>query len=201
MRFLAVLELYKQGVVDLVQFTNFGELRRAAARRRARTSRPSTSMDLDEWDDGPRPTTIDDDARRARRRSRERARGSLSELDADRRPPTGGTARDRSGASLAATEPVEAAPARGARRAARRRRRGAVRRARGRVRGAASAASCSRGSPAATASRPIPTSRPTSSASCSTASTPACRARRSRRWRSSPTSSRSPAARCRRSAA
>ena len=25
-RFLAVLELYKQGMVDLVQFTNFGEL-------------------------------------------------------------------------------------------------------------------------------------------------------------------------------
>ena len=32
-RFLAVLELYKQGVVDLVQFTNFGDLvvRRLAA--------------------------------------------------------------------------------------------------------------------------------------------------------------------------
>ena len=41
MRFLAVLELYKQGMVDIVQFTNFGELvvRRlqageSAARRR-----------------------------------------------------------------------------------------------------------------------------------------------------------------------
>ena len=66
---------------------------------------------------------------------------------------------------------------------------------------ARSAASCSRRSPAATGSRPIPTSRPTSSASCSRVSTPASRGRRSRRSRSSPTSSRSPAARCRRSAA
>ena len=46
-----------------------------------------------------------------------------------------------------------------------------------------------------------PTWRPTSSASCSTGSTPACRVRRSRRSRSSPTSSRCHGRSCRRSAA
>ena len=63
------------------------------------------------------------------------------------------------------------------------------------------AASCSCGSPAATASRATPTSRPTSSGSCSTASRPGCRPPRSRRWRSSPTSSRSRVPRSPRSAA
>ena len=58
-----------------------------------------------------------------------------------------------------------------------------------------------RASPAATGSRRIPTSRPTSSASCSKASTCGCPDRRSRRSRSSPTSSRSRAVRSRRSAA
>ena len=48
--------------------------------------------------------------------------------------------------------------------------------------------------PVATGSRAIPTWRPTSSASCSKARRPACRPRPSRRWRSSRTSSRSPAA-------
>jgi segregation and condensation protein A len=47
-RFLAVLELYKQGIVDLVQFDNFGELL-------VRRLRPGeTVLDLaglDEWDD------------------------------------------------------------------------------------------------------------------------------------------------------
>ena len=46
-----------------------------------------------------------------------------------------------------------------------------------------------------------PTSSPTSSGSCSTTRAPGCRRRRSRRWRSSPTSSRSPAARSPASAA
>ena len=59
---------------------------------------------------------------------------------------------------------------------------------------ARAAASSSRVSPAATASRPIPTRTRTSSGSCSKARPRGCRARRSRRWRSSPTSSRSPRA-------
>jgi segregation and condensation protein A len=51
-RFLAVLELYKQGVVDLVQFENFGELL-------VRRLRPGeTVLDLaglDDWDDDGAP--------------------------------------------------------------------------------------------------------------------------------------------------
>ena len=49
-RFLAVLELYKQGVVDLVQFTSFGDLvvRRLAAGEDATVL---GVVDLDEWDD------------------------------------------------------------------------------------------------------------------------------------------------------
>ncbi|MFI5047164.1 MAG: segregation and condensation protein A [Acidimicrobiia bacterium] len=49
-RFLAVLELYKQGVVDLVQFTNFGDLvvRRLEAGEDTATI---AAIDLDEWDD------------------------------------------------------------------------------------------------------------------------------------------------------
>ena len=54
---------------------------------------------------------------------------------------------------------------------------------------------------AATGSRAIPISRPTSNASCSRASRLGFRPRRSRRWRSSPTSSRSRGRRSRRSAA
>jgi segregation and condensation protein A len=49
-RFLAVLELYKQGVVDLTQFTNFGDLvvrRLAVGEDAAAVAR----VDLDEWDD------------------------------------------------------------------------------------------------------------------------------------------------------
>ena len=47
-RFLAVLELYKQGVVDLLQFTNFGDLV-------VRKLRPGEAVldvaGLDDWDD------------------------------------------------------------------------------------------------------------------------------------------------------
>ena len=102
---------------------------------------------------------------------------------------------------LAATEPVPAARPRRARRVQRRPGRGDLSRAGGGVRARASAASCWPRSRAATASRPIPTSRPTSSSSCSRASTCGCRGPRSRPSRSSPTSSRSPAGRSRRSAA
>jgi segregation and condensation protein A len=48
-RFLAVLELYKQGVVDLVQFTNFGDLvvRRLEA---GESIADLGTLDLDEWE-------------------------------------------------------------------------------------------------------------------------------------------------------
>jgi segregation and condensation protein A len=51
-RFLAVLELYKQGMVDLSQFTNFGEL---MVRRLQDGETVLDQMSLDDWeDDGER---------------------------------------------------------------------------------------------------------------------------------------------------
>jgi segregation and condensation protein A len=47
-RFLAVLELYKQGMVDIVQFTNFGEL---TVRRLAVGESVLDVVSLDDWDD------------------------------------------------------------------------------------------------------------------------------------------------------
>jgi segregation and condensation protein A len=57
-RFLAVLELYKQGVVDLLQFTNFGEL---MVRRLRPGEIALDTASLDDWDDTP--TTDDERAR------------------------------------------------------------------------------------------------------------------------------------------
>jgi segregation and condensation protein A len=57
-RFLAVLELYKQGLIDLVQFDNFGDL--IVRRLQAGESLDAAPFDLDEWDDGPAPTSDDD---------------------------------------------------------------------------------------------------------------------------------------------
>jgi segregation and condensation protein A len=51
-RFLAILELYKQGMVDLVQFNNFGDL----VVRRLQPDEAAAELgayDLDEWDDTP----------------------------------------------------------------------------------------------------------------------------------------------------
>jgi segregation and condensation protein A len=49
-RFLAVLELYKQGLVDILQFQNFGEL----LVRRLREGEMALDMvSLDDWDDEP----------------------------------------------------------------------------------------------------------------------------------------------------
>jgi segregation and condensation protein A len=52
-RFLAVLELYKQGVVDLLQFTNFGEL---LVRRLSPGEVALDAASLDDWNDLPAPT-------------------------------------------------------------------------------------------------------------------------------------------------
>jgi segregation and condensation protein A len=49
-RFLAVLELYKQGVVDLAQFTNFGEL---LVRRLRPGEVALDAASLDDWNDTP----------------------------------------------------------------------------------------------------------------------------------------------------
>jgi segregation and condensation protein A len=60
-RFLAVLELYKQGVVDLVQFTNFGEL----LVRRLRPGEVALDVaSLDDWNDAaPDGDRVDERAR------------------------------------------------------------------------------------------------------------------------------------------
>jgi segregation and condensation protein A len=52
-RFLAVLELYKQGLVDLSQFTNFGEL---LVRRLAPGEIVLDLVELDDWDQPPAST-------------------------------------------------------------------------------------------------------------------------------------------------
>jgi segregation and condensation protein A len=62
-RFLAVLELYKQGVVDLDQPTTFGDL---SVRRLAEGETALDQISLDDWDDGetgpapvPAPVAVD----------------------------------------------------------------------------------------------------------------------------------------------
>jgi segregation and condensation protein A len=49
-RFLAVLELYKQGMVDILQFQNFGEL---VVRRLRDGETVLDAVSLDDWDDEP----------------------------------------------------------------------------------------------------------------------------------------------------
>jgi segregation and condensation protein A len=49
-RFLAILELYKQGFVDLTQFSNFGEL---MVRRLSEGERVLDTASLDDWADEP----------------------------------------------------------------------------------------------------------------------------------------------------
>jgi segregation and condensation protein A len=57
-RFLAVLELYKQGVVDLLQFTNFGE---HTVRRLHDGETALDAASLADWDDPAIPVDADDD--------------------------------------------------------------------------------------------------------------------------------------------
>jgi segregation and condensation protein A len=57
-RFLAVLELYKQGMVDIQQFTNFGEL---MVRRLQVGESALDAVSLADWDDA-NPDDLDDDA-------------------------------------------------------------------------------------------------------------------------------------------
>ena len=54
-RFLAVLELYKQGLVDLAQFTSFGEL---LVRRLAPGEILLDLVELDDWDQPAAPTGV-----------------------------------------------------------------------------------------------------------------------------------------------
>jgi segregation and condensation protein A len=56
-RFLAVLELYKQGVVDLAQFTNFGEL---MVRRLAPGEVLLDQVGIDDWGDEPADADVID---------------------------------------------------------------------------------------------------------------------------------------------
>jgi hypothetical protein len=57
-RFLAVLELYKQGMVDLTQFTNFGEL---MVRRLADGESALDLVSLGDWDDPGEPAEAVDE--------------------------------------------------------------------------------------------------------------------------------------------
>jgi segregation and condensation protein A len=57
-RFLAVLELYKQGMVDLTQFTNFGEL---MVRRLADGETALDLASLDDWGEPEAPAAEVDD--------------------------------------------------------------------------------------------------------------------------------------------
>jgi len=56
-RFLAVLELYKQGVVDLAQFTNFGDL---SVRRLRAGEDAIAALDLDDWGEDDDASTSTD---------------------------------------------------------------------------------------------------------------------------------------------
>ena len=49
-RFLAVLELYKQGIVDLDQVETFGDL---IVRRRTEAESLIDVASMDDWDEGP----------------------------------------------------------------------------------------------------------------------------------------------------
>jgi segregation and condensation protein A len=55
-RFLAVLELFKQGVVDMHQTTTFGDL---SVRRLSEGELVPDVVSLDDWDDEPEPTNAD----------------------------------------------------------------------------------------------------------------------------------------------
>jgi segregation and condensation protein A len=57
-RFLAVLELYKQGLVDILQFQNFGEL---LVRRLGEGEVALDMVSLDDWDDEPAVGATDDE--------------------------------------------------------------------------------------------------------------------------------------------
>ena len=57
-RFLAVLELYKQGMVDILQFTNFGDL---LVRRLADGESALDVASLADWDDAPADDDEDDE--------------------------------------------------------------------------------------------------------------------------------------------
>jgi segregation and condensation protein A len=59
-RFLAILELFKQGVVDLAQTTTFGDL---VVRRLSESERVLDLVSLDDWDDTGADADVDAPAR------------------------------------------------------------------------------------------------------------------------------------------
>jgi len=56
-RFLAVLELYKQGIIDVDQVETFGDL---TVRRLSEAESLIDVVSMDDWDDGTRPMTPED---------------------------------------------------------------------------------------------------------------------------------------------
>ena len=190
-RFLAVLELFKQGVVELDQTERFGDIEIAwigpddgppsgpGRRRRLRGM-------MDDLDD---PIATPDGTRARLADWRLRPLADRPACGPSRRSCWSPTTRSPPELLAQLLEQPVAAIERWCHELA------------AGYEAEASAGSSWSGSPAATATRPTPTWRPTSSASCSTTSGPGCRARRSRRWPSSPTSSRSRGPRSPRSAA
>ena len=115
-RFLAVLELYKQGLVDLVQFTNFGDL--TVRRLQAGESLDVTTLDYDEWDEPGAASSSDEADDDVQDDNVERGmpdrRGSATVSDehvvdlGEDRDDAREAARAVEAVLMAATEPVEA---------------------------------------------------------------------------------------------
>ena len=197
-RFLAVLELYKQGIVDLEQVESFGELivrRLAAGERVDSTSRRSTTGTTTPVDAPSRPSRRDrgrTSSTRGRERvsestERRRRRETRRAIEAVR------AGRDRAGRAARLLAQLSSC------RSTRSRRCATSSRAEYETRGPRLRARAGR------RRLPLPDPpRPRAVRRAVRARRPdarGCRARRSRRWRSSPTSSRSRGRRCRRSAA
>ena len=191
-RFLALLELFKQGLVDLDQADTFGdiemcwtggeldgdgELVRAAGRRHRRLR----GLGRDRAERRRRPVR--------RRPRRPRAAGRAGRRRAGHRGHRAGRHRSRPARTCwPSSWSCRSSPWRSC----------ASGWPRPTTRPATASSSC--GWPAATGTRAIRTWRPTSSASCWRARAPGCRRPRWRRWPSWPTSSRSPGPRSRPSA-
>jgi segregation and condensation protein A len=87
-RFLAVLELYKQGIVDLAQLENFGEL---IVRRLQQGEIALDAVSLDDWEELPASDhaladeDVDDDQVRAHDAAGARARAEVESVDMEAR--------------------------------------------------------------------------------------------------------------------
>src|SRR5262249_692238 len=188
-RFLAVLELYKQGVVDLEQFDTFEDLR---VRRLREGETALDAASLAEWDE---PADAQAERARSRRQTQPSETAYAWTTTRSRTRPRvcahtkpGVWSRRWSWRPLTRSTPDSSHNSSSSR--LRASKRSAVSSPTSTTRGVA--ASCWSRWPVGTGTRRTPTWPPTSSGSSSRASTHGCPRPRSRRWRSSPTSSPSP---------